>query len=367
MTGIALRGLATRKLRSAMVAFAVVLGVAMIAGSLVLTDTIRAAFTGIYQEATAGTDAVVSGKSVVESSLNDATIPESLVAKVRAVDGVKAAGAGVSSDVGARLTRHDGSLVGTGDNPSLAIGFAPADARFSPLKLSSGRWASGPSEVVLDAASAKDLKYTLGETIKIVGEKTSGTFTVVGTATIGGSTSIGGATVAAFDLPTAQRLIGQEGRIDQIGVTAETGVTPETLVSRIAPVLPQSAQVLTSEDQQAVEIKDVDEALGFIRSFLLAFAGIALFVGGFVIFNAMSITVAQRTRELATMRLIGASARQIRRSVVAEGFILGTIASLVGLVCSRYVIRWLPPALLRPIVLVLCTASAAVLLLETFL
>lgn len=331
MSGIALRGLATRKLRSAMVAFAVVLGVAMIAGSLVLTDTIRAAFSGIYAEATAGTDAVVSGKSIVESSENDATIPESLVAQVRDVEGVREAGGAVTSDFGARLTKHDGSLVDTGGNPSLAMGFAPEHAHLTPLRLSTGRWATGPGEVVLDAASAKDLKYTLGNPIKIIGLKSTATFTVVGTATIGGSTSIGGATVAAFDLKTAQRLIGQEGRLDRIGVAAVKGVSPQTLVTRIAPVLPATAQVMTGDEQQATELKDVDEALGFIRSFLLAFAGIALFVGGFVIFNAMSITVAQRTRELATMRLIGASAKQIRRSVVAEGAILGAIASVVGL------------------------------------
>jgi putative ABC transport system permease protein len=332
MIAIALRGLATRKLRSAMVAFAVVLGVAMIAGSFVLTDTIRSAFTGIYKESTAGSDAIVSGKPIVDGSLNgDASIPQSLLQQVRATDGVKAAAGGISADFGARLTDHSGKLVDTKGAASLALGFRPADAAFSPLRLASGRWASGPTEVVLDRASATHLKYRLGESIRIAGQTTTGTFTVVGTATVGGSTSIGGATVAAFDLPTAQKLVGLDGRLSEIDVAAQPGVNAEALVARIAPTLPDTAQVLTRAQEQKAQIKDVDKGLGFIKQFLLAFAGLALFVGAFVIFNTLSITVAQRTRELATLRLIGASGKQIRRSVVAEGAILGTLASVVGL------------------------------------
>ena len=332
MIAIALRGLATRKLRSIMVAFAVVLGVAMIAGSFVLTDTIRSAFTGIYKESTAGSDAIISGKPIVDGSLNgDASIPESLLTQVRATEGVKAAAGGISADFGARLTDHDGTLVDTQGAASLAIGFAPADAAVSPLRLASGRWASGPSEVVLDQASATDLEYRLGEPIRIAGQTTTATFTVVGTATVGGSTSIGGATVAAFDLPTAQKLVGLDGRLSEIDVAAQPGVSAEQLVTNLTPSLPATAQVLTRDQEQKAQIKDVDEGLGFIKQFLLAFAGLALFVGAFVIFNTLSITVAQRTRELATLRLIGASGKQIRRSVVAEGAILGALASIVGL------------------------------------
>jgi putative ABC transport system permease protein len=332
MIALALRGLATRKLRSVMVAFAVVLGVAMIAGSFVLTDTIRSAFTGIYKESTAGSDVIISGKPIVDGSLNgDATIPESLLQQVRATQGVKAAAGGISADFGARLTDHNGKLVDTKGAASLALGFRPTDAAFSPLRLASGRWASGPSEVVLDRASATTLNYRLGEELRIAGQMTTGTFTVVGTATVGGSTSIGGATVAAFDLPTAQKLVGLDGRLSEIDVAAQPGVTPEALVSQLAPTLPATAQALTRTQEQDAQIKDVDEGLGFIKQFLLAFAGLALFVGAFVIFNTLSITVAQRTRELATLRLIGASGKQIRRSVVAEGAILGAVASVVGL------------------------------------
>ena len=331
MNTIALRGLATRKLRSAMVAFAVVLGVAMIAGSFILTDTIRSAFTGIYREATAGTDVVVSGKPIVDSSLNgDATLDESLVATVRAVPGVASAAPSVSSDFGARLSKKDGTPVAT-QGPALAMGFAAADASQSALRLGSGRWASGPDEVVIDVASAKDLGYALGDQIRIAGTARTATFTIVGTAAIGGSASIGGATVAAFDLRTAQRLVGLTGQIDEIAVTAKPGVSQESLARAIAAVLPDTAQARTQSQEQKAQIADVDKGLGFIRQFLLAFAGIALFVGAFVIFNTLSITVAQRTRELATLRLIGASAKQVRRSVVVEGFVLGLIASVVGL------------------------------------
>lgn len=331
MIAMALRGLATRKLRSAMVAFAVVLGVAMIAGSLVLTDTIRGAFTSIYSKAYASSDVVISGKPVVEfSQAGDPTLPQALLSRVRAVDGVETAAGGISDDFGARLTDKKGKLVST-TSPTMAFGFDGVDAAMSGLQLGTGRWATAANEVVLDVGSAKRLGYATGDSVRIVGTARTATFRVVGTATIGGSSKIGGATIAAFDLATAQELTGKAGQLDEISVSAKPGTTPEQLVARIEPLLPDTAQANTSAQEQASDVADVDGALGIIRQFLLAFAGIALFVGAFVIFNTLSITVAQRTRELATLRLIGASRRQIRRSVVAEGAIIGVIGSVVGL------------------------------------
>ena len=332
MTSIALRGLATRKLRSAMVAFAVVLGVAMIAGSFVLTDTIRSAFTGIYKTATENSDVVISGKPVVEFSQGgDPTLTQGLLTTVVKLDGVKAAAVGIADDYGARLTDDTGKLAKATENPTMALGFDAKDAAFSPLRLSQGRWATGQGEVVLDVASAQRLNHRIGGSLRIIGTAKSGTFRIVGTATIGGSSKIGGATVAAFDLATAQAVTGKTGQLDQINVAARPGTTAEELVTTIQPELPATAQVLTRDQEQAAELSEVNDALSIIQQFLLAFAGIALFVGAFVIFNTLSITVAQRTRELATLRLIGASRRQIRRSVVAEGAIIGMVGSLVGL------------------------------------
>ena len=165
-----------------------------------------------------------------------------------------------------------------------------------------------------------------------VAEALARDFELVGVAQYGSVDSLGNASFTVFTIPTAQDLLGREGRFDAISVAAREGVSEDELVAAIEPVLPQQAQV-TSASAEAEEATDeVSEFTSFFRYFLLAFAGIALFVGSFIIFNTFSITVAQRTREFATLRTIGASRRQVLGSVILESIVIGFLASLVGLV-----------------------------------
>ena len=154
---------------------------------------------------------------------------------------------------------------------------------------------------------------------------------IPGIAKFGTVDSLGGATLAVFDIPTAQRLLGKEGQFDNISVAAKTGVSPAALRDEDPTILPASAQVRTGAEQAQASAKETKTFMKFIQLFLLAFGGIALFVGAFVIFNTLSITVAQRTREFATLRALGASRRQVLRSVLLEGLVIGFIASIVGL------------------------------------
>jgi putative ABC transport system permease protein len=156
-------------------------------------------------------------------------------------------------------------------------------------------------------------------------------FTVTGIAKYGNVNSLGGATIAVFDIPTAQALLGKQGQFDSISLAAKPGVSEERLVRQVQPLLPPSAQVQTGAQQAAASSKDTRTFLKFIQYFLLAFGVIALFVGAFVIFNTLSITVAQRAREFATLRTLGASRRQVLRSVLLEGLVLGVLASVTGL------------------------------------
>ncbi len=182
---------------------------------------------------------------------------------------------------------------------------------------------------MIDAASASKHHFAVGDTIAVAAEGPTQSFTISGIARIGELDSLGGATLAVWDVPTAQRMLAKDG-FDAIAVTAKKGVPVQALIDRIGRELPETAQVRTGAEQ-ANEDAGVAEFVSFIRYFLLGFAGIALFVGAFVIFNTLSITVAQRTRELATLRTLGASRRQVLRSVVLEGAAIGVAASVVGL------------------------------------
>ena len=156
-------------------------------------------------------------------------------------------------------------------------------------------------------------------------------FKISGLVKFGSVDTIGGATLAGFNLPTAQKLFRKVGKLDQIRVAGKPGVSQAQLVSEINGILPQGTQVRTGAQQAAEDAKDTDSFISFLRYFLLAFGVIALFVGAFVIFNSLSITIAQRTRELATLRTLGASRRQVRFSVIVESLVMGTMASIVGL------------------------------------
>jgi putative ABC transport system permease protein len=337
MTRFALKSLAGRKFRTVLTALAIVLGVAMISGTYVLTDTIDKAFSSIFDDSYAGTDVVVSGKAADISVFGDTPeappVDASLLGEIRALDSVDLAMGGVYDELNAKIIGEDGKAINTQGAPSLGFGIdtSPTYSVFNPLNLLEGRWPQGAGEVVIDAGVADREDFALGQTIQISTLQPKQDFEVVGIAQYGDVKSLGTATFAIFDIVTAQTLFEREGQFDAISVAGKDGVTPQQLIDEIQPLLPAYAQVRTGTEEAQESKDEISEFTSFIRYFLLAFAGIALFVGSFVIFNTLSITVAQRTREFATLRTLGASRRQVLRSVLLEAFVVGLLASIVGL------------------------------------
>ena len=335
MTWVALKSLMERRTRAALTALAVVLGVAMIAGSLILTDTIDRTFTDIFSSSYTSTDLVVNGTPVVEDSLAGApNVPASLLPRIQALPGVAAASGSLVDLSGAgnntaKLVDRDGRVI-TASMPTFGFGIDPSQPRFNPLTLAEGAWARGPHQVVIDSNTAAGHGYAVGDEIGVLSEGPVRTFRVTGLARFGDVDSLGGATIAVFDIPTARSVLGMSG-FQAIQVAAEPGVSQAELAREIAPLLPATAQATTGDEQAARDKHGISQAIAFIRALLLAFGGVALFVGAFVIFNTLSITVAQRSRELATLRTLGASRRQVMRSVMAEAGIIGFAASLAGL------------------------------------
>jgi putative ABC transport system permease protein len=337
MTRTAIKGLLSRKLRTTLTALAVVFGVAMVSGTFVLTDTISQAFDSLFSTSYQNASAVISGKEIVkDSSSGDATVSDSLLAKVRTVDGVGAAAGAIfnlnSSTDTAKLIGKDGKQISNGGSPNFGWGIDSSQPKLNPLTLKQGRWAAAPDQVVIDIATAEKEHFKVGDRIGVAAQGPKRSFRISGLAQFGSVKSLGGATFAVFQVPTAQAILDKRGQLDAIFLGARPGTSPEQLASRVRPLLPTSAQVQTAKQRGDADAKDTNDGLKFVQYFLLAFAGIALLVGSFVIFNTLSMTVAQRVRELATLRTLGASRKQVRRSVLLEGLITGLVASVIGLV-----------------------------------
>jgi putative ABC transport system permease protein len=333
MTKFALKGLLTRKLRTVLTALAIVLGVAMISGTFVLTDSIDSAFDQIFTDVREGSNVVISGKSAFDlsdgSGVTEPTLDESLLDEVRALPGVGQAEGSVDSD-STSLIGKDGKAIVYGGAPNLGFAIADGDSQFNPLRLVRGAW-PGPDEVVIDSGVADKEDFSIGDEIGVQVEGPVERLKISGIVEFGSNLSIGGATLAGFDLPTAQRLFEKEGRLDEIAVAAKPGVSDQQLLSEIRPILPSNAQARTGQAQAQADASETNEFISFLRGFLLAFAGVALFVGAFVIANSLSITIAQRTREFATLRTLGASRRQVLRSIIVEALVVGFLASVIGL------------------------------------
>lgn len=336
MLRVALRGLSTRRLRSALTALAIVLGVALMAGTFVLTDSITGAFSSIFQTIYSGTAATVTGRSAIDSGANGGAgggggaVPafsESLLPRVQALPYVKDAIGDVSGSL--QLVKN-GKAITSGGAPNLGFSVNPSKPQFSSLKLVSGSW-PGPGGVVVDTNTASKKDLHAGDSIGVQGVGRVVQLRISGLVKFGSAGSLGGATLAGLQLATAQRLLGRVGKLDEIRASAKSGISPQRLVAQIRRILPSDTQVRTGAQQAQQDSSSVNGFLSFLRTFLLVFAGVALFVGSFVIANSLSITIAQRTREFGTLRTLGASRRQVRRSIMLESFVVGLIASAIGL------------------------------------
>ncbi len=337
MIKVSLRGLAGRKLRAVLTGIAIVLGVAMISGTYILTDTVQRAFNNLLVDSYAGTDAVVTGKGLDISIDGEAPpsppIDASLLDVVRGVEGVALATGSVLDERNTKVLTAEGEAVNSEGFPTLGFGVdtAPALSQFNPLNLFEGRWPANDNEVVIDAGTADKQGFEVGDSVEISTLQPKRPFELVGVAKYGEVDSLGAISFVVFTIPAAQKLLGREGQYDAISVAASEGVSEDDVVAAIEPVLPESAEVVSATAEAQEQADEVSEFTSIFRYFLLAFGAIALFVGAFVIFNTFSITVAQRTREFATLRTIGASRRQILGSVILESLVIGLLASLVGL------------------------------------
>jgi putative ABC transport system permease protein len=331
---VALKGLLGRKMRAVLTAVAIVLGVAMVSGTYVLTDTIKAAFGTVFTQAYKNADAVITGKSALgNNNGNNGTdvpsLPASLLTRVQALPQVALATGSINDT--AELVGHNGKVISRGGAPGLAFSYTSSAQRFNPLNLAAGNWPSGPDEVDIDAATASKDGYSIGQQIGVIARGPVQHFRIAGTVKFAGVSSLGGATMGIFALPTAQQLFHKQGRYDEIDVAAKPGYSPAQTVAAIRPLLPGSSQVRTGQGQAQQATKDTSGFLNIFQDFLLAFGGVALFVGSFVIANTLSITIAQRTRELATLRTLGATRRQVLGSVMLEALVIGLLASITGL------------------------------------
>ena len=334
MINVALKGLAARKVRALLTALAVVIGVSMVSGTFVLTDTMQKSFDGLFTASYEKTDAVIQGKEIVKNSLSgNATVPAAMLEQVRALPEVAAAGGTVSPQEPsvAEIIGKDGEPVA---QEGIGASIDPEQSRFSPLALKTGSWPKGPHQVVIDAGTAKKQHQGIGDTVTVATFGAKHRYQVTGTATFGGVNSLGFASIAVWDVPTAQSVLHREGRFDQISIAAKPGTSPAELAKAVKPLVPAGLTIKTSDEQAKADSANLNEGLSYMKYFLLGFGGIALFVGAFVIFNTLSITVAQRTREFATLRTLGASRKQVMRSVRLEGLVIGLLASVLGLVAG---------------------------------
>ena len=327
MTKVALRGLAARKMRAFTTWLAIFLGVALVAGTYVLTDTINESFSDIFSESLKGTDVAITARQEIQSDeVGPPAFPARLLQRVRQVDGVEAAAGSVFA-VG-RFVDSQGDPIGNSFAPNFISSLLPE--RFETLDYVEGRKPRTPTEASIDTQTADTGDLRVGGKMRLAGAHEARSYDLVGLTKLG-DTSFGGAGIAQVVLPEAQRITDREGQFDQISVAAADGVSSEELRDRIATVMPRQVQVETGEEAAQRQSQDIADNLSFLRIALLVFAGVSLFVGAFQIFNTFSITVAQRTREFGMLRTLGASRPQLLASVGIEALVLGLLGAALGL------------------------------------
>ena len=335
MTRVALKGLASRPVRTLLTTLAIVLGVGMVSAAFTLTDTMRGAADSLSAAAYDGTDAVVTKRTAFAVDSKDYTIQRptidaSALETVRGVPQVAAAVGDISDQ--AQIIGRDGKPVG--DGPYFASGFdskVKGAGKLTAFRLQDGRWATGPGEVVIDAATAENERYPVGRSVEITTRGEAREFTVVGVARFGTVKSLGTVTAAVFDLETAQELFGKQGRYDSILAAGKPGVAAADVRKAVAGAVGPGAQVQTAAAHDRFTLDGLKQFIGILKTVLLVFGGVAILVGAFTIFNTLSITVAQRTREFAMLRMVGAARRQVLGSVMIEALALGLGASIIGI------------------------------------
>ncbi|HTZ43009.1 MAG TPA: FtsX-like permease family protein [Jatrophihabitans sp.] len=335
MLRLTLVGVLGHKLRYAMTALAVLLGVAFIAGTLVLTDTIGRTFDGLFGDIYRNTAAVVRAQQSFTPQASFTSqrprIPAGLAGTIRQVPGVADVRLGV--DGYAQLVGSDGKAIGNPAAGAPTLGEAWSAGSMSPYRFLPGsRPPSTAAEVAVDKHSADVGKLKVGDRVRVLTKGAPASYTISGIFRWGSADSPLGASITLFEPATASVVLAEPGQVNEIDVAAAAGISQQQLADRLRKALHDpSLEVVTGKQITAENQSAVRKALGFFDTFLLVFALIALFVGSFLIFNTFSIVVAQRLRELALLRAVGASRRQVTLSVLGESLAIGALASGLGL------------------------------------
>ncbi|MFP3967287.1 FtsX-like permease family protein [Actinomadura fulvescens] len=330
MAKVTLRNLAAHKIRLVLTAVAVILGVAFVSGTLIFTDTMNKQFDDLFDRVGKGVAVDVRAKKLTDDFEDDGLsaqpVPASLVERIRAIPGAKDVRGNVSGY--AAVVGTNGKIVGTEQQgpPQLGVNWTPG----GDYDLKEGRAPAGPAEVAIDAKTAEKGKLRIGDTAKVVVQGPPRQVKIVGLIDTG---NLMGATVTAFDTATAQRLLLKPGFFNDIQM-GSAGPGETELRDSVAKILPANVEAITGTKLREDAKSDVATIMNFFRTFLLVFAFISIFVGAFIIFNTFSMLVAQRTRELALLRAIGAARRQVTRAVLGEAIAVGFIGSTIGLLAG---------------------------------
>ena len=327
------RSLWSHKRRLVSTCLAVILGVAFMTGTFVLSATVNQVFDDLFGDLGENVDAIVRGDELFESQFTGtqrALLPEAVVAATQSVDGVGEAEGSISVFT-LTLLDSKGEPSGGGFGPPTIVGTWMYDEDMASYQVATGRAPEADDEIIIDRATVKKADLEVGKAVTIATPDGNEEFQLVGTSRFGAADSAGGATYIGTTLATSQRLAGEEGKVDTVSVRANEGVTPEQLVENLrAADLDPKVDVVTGDQAAAEQANEIKSSFAFFTTMLLVFAFIALFVGWFIISNTFNILVAQRTKELALLRAIGATRRQVLGSVFLEAAVIGVISAVLG-------------------------------------
>jgi putative ABC transport system permease protein len=315
---------------------AVVLGVAFMSGTFIMSTTLDQSFNDLFSKVVRKTDAVVQGKVLFTDLIDGdqhANLPQSVVGRVKGVRGVAVAEPRVTTEgllSLARVLGKDGKTIGGNTSTTVLESWLTSDA-VSPYHLTKGRAPRAPDEVVLNDAAVTDGGLGVGDDVTVISQAGPAKYHLVGSFAFGAAKSVGGNITAAFTLPQAQHLAGLKDEVQAIYVKGDDGVSDQQLVQRIQPVLQGNAEAITGKEAIAQLSTQSTGNFRFLKLALVIFGAIALLVGTFVISNTFSILVAQRTKELALLRALGAGRGQVLGSVLLEAGLVGAIAAVVGI------------------------------------
>jgi len=343
------QGVRARKVRLLLTALSVVLGVTFVCGTYVLTDTLKQSFHSVFAQFASGSDLVVRTPAPFgDSEGSRERLPASVVSRVRDIPGVAAADGFLTGT--AKFVAKDGSAIQVGGAPTIGVSWSGDEV--GPVRLAAGRAPTGPHDVAMDAGTARRNGFAVGDRVRVQLTGPAEDFTIVGLFRIGDRDDFGGVSIAAFDPETAQRVFDAPALYDAVNVRLAPGARPGQVSRAIEDAFGGAVDVDSSSLFASETGKPVDEALGYLNDALLAFAGVGVLVGGFIIFNTFTILVSQRTRELGLLRAMGATGGQVILSVLAEAAVIGVIASAAGFglgIALAKGLLWLLPELGFPV------------------